>query len=185
MTICCTMENQDRVDYRLPIYKESPIKHKIIICEPLLSQIDFEMDTIAGRFKVFPNRFRLDHPNLLSCSFPAVLVRNEKNEVSLFGIDSGAKQSWLGEAYVREKGLQIVSEAKVIGFGVHGKEEMQTPIIDSLTLRLDRASIELRGSITAFVEIFPGCPFDGIFGNEIFAGRRIRFVNSRKTVLLR
>ena len=31
----------DRVDYRLPIYKESPIKHKIIICEPLLSQIDF------------------------------------------------------------------------------------------------------------------------------------------------
>ncbi len=41
VTICCTMENQDRVDYRLPIYKESPIKHKIIICEPLLSQIDF------------------------------------------------------------------------------------------------------------------------------------------------
>ena len=38
---CCTMENQDRVDYRLPIYKESPIKHKIIICEPLLSRIDF------------------------------------------------------------------------------------------------------------------------------------------------
>ena len=41
VTICCTMENQDRVDYRLPIYKETPIKHKIIICEPLLSQIDF------------------------------------------------------------------------------------------------------------------------------------------------
>lgn len=35
------MENQDRVDYRLPIYKEIPIKHKIIICEPLLSRIDF------------------------------------------------------------------------------------------------------------------------------------------------
>ena len=37
VTICCTMENQDRVDYRLPIYKAAPIKHKIIICEPLLS----------------------------------------------------------------------------------------------------------------------------------------------------
>lgn len=35
------MENQDRVDYRLPIYKAAPIKHKIIICEPLLSAIDF------------------------------------------------------------------------------------------------------------------------------------------------
>ena len=41
VTICCTMENQDRVDYRLPIYKEISIKHKIIICEPLLSRIDF------------------------------------------------------------------------------------------------------------------------------------------------
>jgi protein gp37 len=41
VTICCTMENQDRVDYRLPIYKAAPIKHKIIICEPLLSRIDF------------------------------------------------------------------------------------------------------------------------------------------------
>lgn len=41
VTICCTMENQDRVDYRLPIYKAAPIKHKRIICEPLLSDIDF------------------------------------------------------------------------------------------------------------------------------------------------
>lgn len=41
VTICCTMENQDRVDYRLPIYKAAPVKHKIIICEPLLSFIDF------------------------------------------------------------------------------------------------------------------------------------------------
>lgn len=41
VTICCTMENQDRVNFRLPIYKEAPIKHKTIICEPLLSDIDF------------------------------------------------------------------------------------------------------------------------------------------------
>ena len=40
VTICCTIENQDRADYRLPIYKEAPIKHKIIICEPLLELID-------------------------------------------------------------------------------------------------------------------------------------------------
>ena len=40
VTICCTIENQDRADYRLPIYKNAPIKHKIIICEPLLERID-------------------------------------------------------------------------------------------------------------------------------------------------
>jgi len=40
VTICCTVENQDRADYRLPIYLKAPIKHKIIICEPLLERID-------------------------------------------------------------------------------------------------------------------------------------------------
>lgn len=40
VTICCTVENQDRADYRLPIYKALPVKHKIIICEPLLEWID-------------------------------------------------------------------------------------------------------------------------------------------------
>lgn len=40
VTICCTVENQDRADYRLPIYLKAPIKHKIIVCEPLLEQIN-------------------------------------------------------------------------------------------------------------------------------------------------
>lgn len=40
VTICCTVENQACADYRLPIYKAAPIKHKIIICEPLLERID-------------------------------------------------------------------------------------------------------------------------------------------------
>lgn len=38
--ICSTVENQDRADYRLPILLKAPIKHKMIICEPLLTDID-------------------------------------------------------------------------------------------------------------------------------------------------
>ena len=41
VTICCTMENQRRTDERLPIFRELPIRHKAIICEPLLEAIDF------------------------------------------------------------------------------------------------------------------------------------------------
>jgi len=40
VTIGCTVENQDRADYRLPIFYEVPVKHKMIICEPLLEHID-------------------------------------------------------------------------------------------------------------------------------------------------
>ena len=38
--IGCTVENQDRADYRLPIFNQLPIKHKSIIVSPLLERID-------------------------------------------------------------------------------------------------------------------------------------------------
>lgn len=37
--IGCTVENQDRADYRLPIFLNAPIKHKSIICAPLLENL--------------------------------------------------------------------------------------------------------------------------------------------------
>lgn len=40
VTVCCTMENQKQVDLRLPVFKSLPIKHKVLIHEPLLDEID-------------------------------------------------------------------------------------------------------------------------------------------------
>ncbi len=42
VTICCTVENQDRADYRLPLYMAAPIRHKIIICEPIIDRINLQ-----------------------------------------------------------------------------------------------------------------------------------------------
>jgi len=36
----CTCENQDRADFRLPIFNSLPIRHKSIILGPMLSSID-------------------------------------------------------------------------------------------------------------------------------------------------
>lgn len=38
--IASTCENQDRADYRLPILLDAPIKHRAIICAPLLEDVD-------------------------------------------------------------------------------------------------------------------------------------------------
>lgn len=40
VTVGCTVENQDRADYRLSIFNGLPIKHKNIVCQPLLERID-------------------------------------------------------------------------------------------------------------------------------------------------
>lgn len=38
--VACTVENQEMADYRLPFYLEAPIKHKAIMCAPLLGKIN-------------------------------------------------------------------------------------------------------------------------------------------------
>lgn len=42
VTVGCTVENQDRADFRLSIFHNLPIKHKNIICQPLIGPIDME-----------------------------------------------------------------------------------------------------------------------------------------------
>lgn len=36
----CTVENQEMADYRLPIFKTLPIKHRVIIVAPILGRLD-------------------------------------------------------------------------------------------------------------------------------------------------
>lgn len=42
VTVGCTVENQKRADERLKLFSTLPIKHKNIICQPLLEEINIE-----------------------------------------------------------------------------------------------------------------------------------------------
>lgn len=40
VVVGCTVENQAMADYRLPLFGRAPIRHKLIVCAPLLERID-------------------------------------------------------------------------------------------------------------------------------------------------
>ena len=40
VVIGCTVENQAMADYRLPLFLETPVRHRIVICAPLLGPLD-------------------------------------------------------------------------------------------------------------------------------------------------
>ena len=55
VTVGCTIENQENADYRLGIFSRLPIKHKNIICQPLIENIilsgylrDIELVVVGG-----------------------------------------------------------------------------------------------------------------------------------------
>ena len=40
VAIGCTVENQDRADYRMPIFLSMPIRHRLVVVAPMLEKID-------------------------------------------------------------------------------------------------------------------------------------------------
>lgn len=42
VAIGCTIENQDRADYRLPIFLSLPIKHRLVIVAPMIGNINIQ-----------------------------------------------------------------------------------------------------------------------------------------------
>ncbi len=92
--------------------------------------------------------------------------------------------SWLSDQFIEKEQLQIICEGHAMGFGVHGFEKLPMKIVEQLQVTLDRGAITLKDTMSGRCDLFNGFTFDGVFGNEIFKGRRIRLINSKQVVLL-
>lgn len=42
VVVCCTIENQENADRKLPIFNQLPIKHKCITAQPLLEEVNLQ-----------------------------------------------------------------------------------------------------------------------------------------------
>ena len=51
VTVAATCENQQKADERLPILLELPIRHREVICEPLLEGVDLSRHLASGRLE--------------------------------------------------------------------------------------------------------------------------------------
>lgn len=114
VTICCTIENQDRADYRLPIYKNVPIKHKIIICEPLLEQIDLSHYNIGSWVEQVVVGGESGY-NARPCNFDWVMELHDlcvEQNVAFWFKQTGAKFIKDGKLYNINRRLQHVQARK-------------------------------------------------------------------------
>lgn len=119
VTICCTIENQDRAIYRLPIYKKAPIKHKILICEPLLERIDLDLYDIGSWIEQVVVGGESGN-EARPCNFDWILeLRNVciKNNVSFWFKQTGARFIKDGKLYLIKRQLQH-SQARKAGINI-------------------------------------------------------------------
>ena len=116
VTVCCTVENQLCADNRLPVYKAIPIKHKIIICEPLLEEINLDAynigewveQVVAGGESGYEARI---------CNFDWIMKLHDicvKNNVSFWFKQTGSKFVKEGTLYTVKRQFQH-SQARKAG----------------------------------------------------------------------
>ena len=155
VTICCTCENQDRADYRLPIFLSLPIKHREIICEPMLGEINIakylsaglvEQVTCGGEFG--------DHAR--PCDFR--WIQEVRKECICSGVQFYFKQTGAifikdGKVYHIERKLQMAQAKKsgysyIPGTGSGDAIRYQLPERNALFARLKQSDFRIRFHLT-------------------------------------
>ena len=109
----CTVENPDRADYRLPIFKSLPIKHKSIIVAPLIGPIDLSayLDESIEEVSVGGE----SGPDARPCDFAWVLAIREqcvKAHIPFLFHQTGARLIKEGKTYRIPRCLQHIQARK-------------------------------------------------------------------------
>lgn len=165
-------------DFKMPVFNKDIVEFDGILGWDILSKFDFEIDDKACTFSVVEEKGCYAYRNLMDASFPICIVYDDLHKSKMFGIDTGAHESWLLELEddkTRRKG-------KSFGVGVHGIETLSFQIVDRLDLYLLDEHLILTNTRTGNTQICVGLKLDGIFGNEIFKGKKIQFLNSKGIV---
>lgn len=168
--------------FQIPLIKKDIMEFDGIIGWDILSQLDFEIDTKKKVFSVIESEDMFTYCNLIQALFPVVIVYNENKKPAIFGIDSGAKGSWLSEKYSQDNDLKIIREIRGMNVGVLGLEAMHVQLIKECSLSLFETNIKLENIRSGQTQVFMNLALDGIFGNEIFKNKKIQFLNSKGIV---
>ncbi len=100
----CTCENQDRANFRLPIFISLPIKHKFIICEPILEKIDLTQYLNNNKIKqVIVGGESGEHARI--CDYQWVL--NIRQQCQNHGISFWFKQT--GAKFMKNNKLYLIA----------------------------------------------------------------------------
>lgn len=127
VTICCTCENQERADYRLPIFLSVPIRHREIIHEPMLGPIQIESYLASGKISQVVCGGE-SGPDARPCHYDWILSTREqciRHNVGFYFKQTGAVFVKDGKTYSIERSLQQTQAAKA-GIDFRPEEKRET-----------------------------------------------------------
>lgn len=123
VTICSTCENQETADERLPILLNLPIKHREIIHEPMLEEINIEKYLKSNKIEMVTCGGE-SGPNARICNYDWIL--NTRNQCIKYNVPFYFKQT--GANFVKENKLYKVSRKDQIRQAHKANIDIEKPL---------------------------------------------------------
>lgn len=150
----------------------------------VLSKFDFEIDYRKLELRITQINEENGILNLVKSSFPAMLVTDKWGEIRTFGLDTGARNSWINEKLIKKAELIIRKNKKQKISGVHGKEIKIVNVVKEYEVMLKDTSISFENINTGYTKFLNNYEFDGVLGADILKDNIIRVINSKGIIML-
>lgn len=170
----------DDKHFTIPLVKINLMDFDGILGWDVLSHLDFELDDVHKTFSMIEPQEDFPIQNFIPSAFPTCIVIDSNKEASIFGFDSGARESWLGENYMQQTNIDVISSVRPLSMGVHGMERVETMLADYLQLYLYDTRMVFDKIMSGPVNIIEHVEFAGVLGNKIFKSRKLQIYSSKR-----
>jgi hypothetical protein len=142
----------------------------------VLRLFDFEIVPDRGLLRVVgvPQSARRSK-NFVSAAFPVVIGHGADRQPQFFGLDTGAKTSWLSRKLLDTGQIVAVDHVEIPRDGAHGPEMCSEAVVAEYTLSLSDVAVRFTRILTGFTDFVPGFCLDGVLGHDVLANRNVQF----------
>lgn len=154
-----------------------------IIGWDVLSKIDFEID-YAKQMIVVRKSELLTLNNFIKSDFPTVLVEDENGQILKFGLDLGARKSWINDKLIEKNQLRVIKEKNKTAYGVNGMMSQASKTVAKFDILLKNSQIKFKHISTGFTGFLNDFELDGVLGMDVIKTRKVTISNSKGVLKL-
>jgi hypothetical protein len=151
----------------------------------IINRVDFELDYENLTLKICKDKCDFSNKNLVKSSFPVVLLTDENGNIRKFGIDTGARKSWVNMKLINHCDLKILKELREKTYGAHGVTEQDAYLIEEYCVYLLKHKITFRNIKTGYTKLLNDYEFDGVLGLDSLKKMNMQFINSRESLIFK
>lgn len=146
----------------------------------LLRLIDFQIDFRDQSISLLEDYEDDLDQNLIESEFPSLIITDDQGMLKTFGIDTGARSSWLHMDVVKEEHLHVKMQKSQKNLTVHGVVNQVISIIERYGFYLQDKHVVFKNIKTGHTGLLNDSEFDGIIGHDMMRNRQVQFINSQR-----